>query len=77
MALEVPGSSPHAGTQLDTWAVNGNTNQLWTLTPLSNGSYLVSSVCSGLMLTAASSANGAALTQQVSINSPQQQWTIS
>ncbi|GAA1236532.1 hypothetical protein GCM10009665_28360 [Kitasatospora nipponensis] len=128
--LEVPGSSPSTGTQLDTWAVvagsanenwqfdqlsdgayelvnsssglcaevNGGftnagavvdqwtcvvtadggppPNEQWLLTALSNGSYLVTSVNSGLVLTTASTANGATLTQQVNTDSPQQQWTI-
>ncbi|WP_145909087.1 RICIN domain-containing protein [Kitasatospora viridis] len=75
---EVNGGSLNAGAVVDQWKCDStSTNEFWTLTPLSNGSYLVSSVRSGLVLTAASTADGATLTQQVNTNSPQQQWTIS
>ncbi|WP_329571874.1 RICIN domain-containing protein [Kitasatospora sp. NBC_01266] len=77
LCADVTGGSTAAGAVVDQWQCVGSTNELWTLTPLPNGSYNVASVRSGLLLTAASTADGATVTQQVNSNSPQQQWTIS
>jgi hypothetical protein len=76
LCADVNGGSTNAGAVVDQWSCLGSANEQWFLTPLVNGSYLVTSVGSGLVLTTASTANGAALTQQVNTDSPQQQWTI-
>ncbi|CAM5647598.1 hypothetical protein SNARM312S_00876 [Streptomyces narbonensis] len=46
------------------------------MTRLASGTYTVASVKSGLLLTTASTANDAAVTQQPGSGSALQQWTI-
>ena len=70
-------SSLTAGAVIQQFGCTGNKNQHWILTPLSGGGYSISSSVSGLLITTASTASGALVTQQANTNSALQQWTIS
>ncbi|GAA1938752.1 RICIN domain-containing protein [Kitasatospora viridis] len=76
LCAEVNGGSVYQGAVVDQWQCANSANVHWLLTPLSNGSFIVSSMVSGLALTASSTGSGATLTQQAYTNSPLQQWTI-
>ena len=65
-----------AGTAAIQWPCTGGVNQHWTLAQLANGSYTITNVHTGLLLTTASTSNGALVTQQANTGSPLQQWTI-
>lgn len=58
------------------WPCTGGANQHWTVRRLASGAYTVASLRSGLLLTTASTADGAAVTQQPDSGSALQQWTI-
>ncbi|MER5639072.1 RICIN domain-containing protein [Kitasatospora sp. NPDC002227] len=77
MCADVSGGSTAAGTAVIQWPCGGGSNQLWQVWLLAGGSYRVTSVRSGLLLTTASTANGALVTQQPDTGSPLQQWSIS
>ncbi|MFJ8045984.1 RICIN domain-containing protein [Kitasatospora sp. NPDC096147] len=78
MCLDVSDSSTTAGGKIIQWTcTTGSANQRWNVNRLANGSYTVRSVHSGLLLTTASTANGALVTQQPDTGSALQQWTIS
>ncbi|AKU19250.1 ricin B lectin [Luteipulveratus mongoliensis] len=76
LCADVNGGSTAAGAKVIQWTCTGGTNQRWKATRQSNGSYAVASVKSGLLMTTASTANGALVTQQPANGSAQQQWTI-
>ncbi|MCZ4098416.1 RICIN domain-containing protein [Streptomyces sp. H39-C1] len=76
LCADVNGGSTAAGAKIIQWTCSGTTNQEWTVTPLAGGGYTVKSVKSGLLLTTASTADGALLTQQADTNSALQHWTI-
>ncbi|MEU3430262.1 RICIN domain-containing protein [Streptomyces gardneri] len=77
LCADVDGGSTTAGAKVIQWNCTGGANQRWIVTRLASGSYTVASVKSGLLLTAASTTNGAAVTQQPGTGSTLQQWTIS
>ena len=77
LCLDVTGSSTSAGAAVIQWTCTGNSNQHWTVTPLAGGGYTIASVTSGLLLTTASTANGALVTQQSNTGLALQDWTLS
>ncbi|MEY9932035.1 hexosaminidase [Catenulispora sp. GP43] len=76
LCLDVTGSSTAAGSAVIQWTCTGNTNQHWTVTALAGGGYTIASANSGLLLTTASTANNALVTQQNDSNSALQHWSI-
>ncbi|GIG61535.1 hypothetical protein Lfu02_59070 [Longispora fulva] len=77
LCLDVNGGSSAAGATIIQWTCTGGTNQHWVVAALSGGGYTLASKSSGLLLTTASTANGALVTQQADTNSALQHWTIS
>ncbi|MFJ9952898.1 RICIN domain-containing protein [Kitasatospora sp. NPDC091207] len=75
LCVDVSGGSTSAGAQVIQWACTGGDNQRWLVTPVSGG-YRIVSRKSGLLLTTASAANGARVTQQADSGSALQRWTI-
>lgn len=65
------------GTKVIQWTCTGGANQRWRATRLASGLYTLTNVHSGLLLTTASTANGALVTQEVNSGSALQQWSIS
>ncbi|GAA0255944.1 hypothetical protein GCM10010492_66000 [Saccharothrix mutabilis subsp. mutabilis] len=65
------------GTKVIQWTCTGGANQRWRATKLPSGLYTLTNVHSGLLLTTASTANGALVTQEVNSGSALQQWSIS
>ncbi|WP_246576726.1 RICIN domain-containing protein [Actinospica durhamensis] len=68
--------STAAGESIVQWPCSDSTNQEWDVVLQPNGTYSVTSVRSGLLLTTASKANGAAVTQEADTGSVLQQWSI-
>ena len=64
------------GDSVIQWPCSSGNNQDWTVTELLSGGYTLTNVNSGLLLTTASTANGALVTQQPDTGSALQQWTI-
>ncbi|MFE2562211.1 RICIN domain-containing protein, partial [Streptomyces sp. NPDC059352] len=75
LCADVSGGSMSAGASIVQWTCSGGTNQRWTVTPVTGG-HTLTSVKSGLLLTTASTANGALVTQQAGNGSALQRWTI-
>ncbi|MFI8419261.1 RICIN domain-containing protein [Streptomyces sp. NPDC085479] len=73
---DIENGSTAAGARVIQWTCHGGPNQRWTLTRLPDGTSTVTSVRSGLLLTAASPANGARVTQQPDTGSALQRWTV-
>ncbi|MGW0767175.1 RICIN domain-containing protein [Streptomyces sp. NPDC002676] len=76
MCADVSGGSTAAGAEVIQWPCGGAANQRWNVKELANGSYTVTSAKSGLVLTTASTSDGALVTQQPDTDSPLQQWSI-
>ncbi|MGW4159510.1 RICIN domain-containing protein [Streptomyces sp. NPDC004788] len=76
LCADIDGGSTSAGARVIQWPCHGGTNQRWTVTRLSSGAYTLASAKSGLLLTTASTANGALVTQQPDTGSALQQWTL-
>ncbi|WP_371618986.1 RICIN domain-containing protein [Streptomyces sp. NBC_00454] len=76
LCADVDGGSTSAGAKIIQWTCGNGANQHWTITRLANGAHTVASASSGLLLTTASSGNGALVTQQPDTGSALQQWTI-
>ncbi|MER6299524.1 RICIN domain-containing protein [Kitasatospora sp. NPDC001539] len=76
MCADVSGGSTDAGAAVIQWPCSGGANQHWTVRLLADGSYTVASVASGLLLTADSATDGAAVTQQPDTGAPLQRWSI-
>jgi hypothetical protein len=76
LCADVSGGSTTAGAQVIQWTCTTGTNQHWTVTQQSGGAYTVASVKSGLLLTTASTTDGALVTQQADTGSALQRWTI-
>ena len=80
--LDDPGGSMDQGTVINQFQLNGGSNQLWKLIPVSNGNVTIVNVYSGLALTdpGGSMANGAPIQQfYASLYSPPssaQQWRV-
>ncbi|MFE1344656.1 RICIN domain-containing protein [Streptomyces sp. NPDC058757] len=73
---DVENGSTAAGARIVQWTCHGGANQRWTLTALPDGTSTLASVRSGLLLTTASSGNGAQVTQQPDTGTTRQRWTI-
>ncbi|MFD8972638.1 MULTISPECIES: RICIN domain-containing protein [unclassified Streptomyces] len=76
LCADVSGGSTTAGAQIIQWTCTGGSNQRWIVTKQVSGAYTVASARSGLLMTAASTSNGALVTQQANTGSATQQWTI-
>ncbi|MFI8326650.1 RICIN domain-containing protein [Streptomyces sp. NPDC085529] len=72
---DIENGSTAAGARVIQWTCHGGANQRWTLQRLPDGTSTVTSVRSGLLLTTASPANGAKVTQQPDTGSVLQRWT--
>jgi hypothetical protein len=68
--------SSAAGMNIVQWPCSDSGNQEWDVVLQPNGAYLVTSVESDLLLTTASKANGAVVTQEADTGSVLQQWNI-
>ncbi|MFD7582894.1 RICIN domain-containing protein [Kitasatospora sp. NPDC059817] len=75
LCMDVDGGSTSAGAKVIQWACTGGGNQRWQLTPAAGG-YRITSQKSGLLLTTASTADGARTTQQPDTGSPLQVWAV-
>lgn len=75
LCAEVYQNSKAAGAAIDQWACSGDANQRWSATPVTGG-YRLTSKSSGLLLTAASTTNGAPLTQQAPSATAVQTWAF-
>ncbi|MFJ7069909.1 RICIN domain-containing protein [Streptomyces sp. NPDC101115] len=73
---DIEGGSTAAGARVIQWTCHGGANQRWRIVRLSSGAHTVASVGSGLLLTTASTTNGALVTQQPDTGAALQQWTI-
>lgn len=69
------GASTAAGSKIIQWTCTGNTNQRWSVLPSGSGHTLVNKT-SGLVLTAAGTADGSPLTQQANTGGPLQTWNF-
>ncbi|MCX5208499.1 family 20 glycosylhydrolase [Kitasatospora sp. NBC_00240] len=77
-ALDDPGSSTSTGLQMDTWALHGGSNQKWTFTQQSDGSYTLVNGASGLCLdvNGGSMTAGAAAIQYTCGGALNQRWQV-
>ncbi|WP_129309121.1 RICIN domain-containing protein [Streptomyces sp. L2] len=76
LCADVAGGSTSPGAKVIQWTCTGGGNQHWTVQRLPNGAWTVASVHSGLLLTTASTADAATVTQEADSGSARQQWTI-
>ncbi|MDH2394124.1 RICIN domain-containing protein [Streptomyces sp. HNM0663] len=76
LCVDVNSASTSADAKIIQWTCTGAANQRWTLTLQANGTYTVASAASGLLLTTASSTDGALVTQQPDTGTSLQRWTI-
>lgn len=78
MAVDDPGFSTSAGTQMEQYTVNNGSNQKWAVTNLGNNVVRLVNQTSGLSLTVrgGSTTNGAAVEQNVWTGATNQEWTI-
>ncbi|WP_354644507.1 family 20 glycosylhydrolase [Kitasatospora camelliae] len=76
LCADVNGGSTAAGAAVIQWTCTGTDNQRWLLTPLPGGDYTIASKKSGLLLTTASTVDGAAVTQQPDTAAPLQRWQL-
>ncbi|WP_308130202.1 RICIN domain-containing protein [Kitasatospora aureofaciens] len=76
LCMDVSGGSSSAGAEVIQWACTGAANQRWTVTPGTGGGYTFASQKSGLLLTTASTGDGALVTQQPDTGSALQRWAI-
>ncbi|MCX5208332.1 RICIN domain-containing protein [Kitasatospora sp. NBC_00240] len=77
LCMDVSGGSTSPGAQIIQWACTNGANQRWLVNAIPGGGYTVTSQNSGLLLTTASTTNGALATQQPDTGSALQHWTIS
>ncbi|GAA3012127.1 family 20 glycosylhydrolase [Kitasatospora albolonga] len=75
LCADVNAGSTSPGAAIIQWTCSGTTNQRWTVTSVTGG-HTVTSAKSGLLLTTASAADGALVTQQTNSSSPLQVWTL-
>ncbi|MEU1231493.1 RICIN domain-containing protein [Streptomyces sp. NPDC005828] len=73
---DIENGSLTAGARVIQWTCHGGSNQRWNLVRQASGGYTVTSARSGLSMTTASTADGAAVTQQADTGSALQRWTI-
>jgi len=65
------------GTAAIQWTCTGGSNQHWKFVALGDGTYNIINMHSNLLLTAASDADGAKVTQEKSDGSALQAWHLS
>ncbi|GGQ90772.1 RICIN domain-containing protein [Kitasatospora griseola] len=75
LCMDVNGGSGSAGAAIIQYTCTGGSNQRWIVSAVSGG-YTIASQSSGLLVTTASTANGALVTQQPDTASTLQRWTI-
>jgi alpha-L-fucosidase 2 len=75
--IDVNGGSSNPGAKVIQWSSTGASNQRWIVTPVSGGQYTIASQRSGLLLTTATTADGALVTQQADTGSALQRWSLS
>ncbi|MEV4556801.1 alpha-galactosidase [Kitasatospora sp. NPDC049285] len=75
LCADVSWVSVSPGAAVVQWTCTGAVNQRWIITPSGSG-YALTSANSGLVLTAASTADNAPLTQQADTSSTTQSWTF-
>jgi hypothetical protein len=75
LCMDVNANSLAAGAKVIQWTCSGTRNQRWTVEPATGG-YRVRSLSSGLLLTTASTSNGALVTQQPATDAALQVWAI-
>ncbi|AYG78992.1 Extracellular exo-alpha-L-arabinofuranosidase [Streptomyces hundungensis] len=76
LCVDVSGGSTAAGAKVIQWACTGGANQRWVITAAPGGGYTLASKAGGLLLTTASGADGALVTQQPDTGSALQRWTL-
>lgn len=76
LCADVEGGATTAGARVIQWTCTGGANQRWTAAKQPGGGYKIASVRSGLLLTTASTSDGAAVTQQADTGSALQLWQI-
>ncbi|WP_405857784.1 family 20 glycosylhydrolase [Streptomyces sp. NBC_00090] len=76
LCVDVNAGSMSAGASVIQWTCSGTTNQRWTVAAATGGGHTLTSVKSGLVITTASTANNAPVTQQPASGSALQRWTI-
>ena len=76
--LDDPASSTANGTQMDQWTYNSGTNQKWTFSKNSDGSYTITNAASGKVLDdpKSATAQGTAVDQWSSDGGANQHWTV-
>ncbi|UOX85898.1 RICIN domain-containing protein [Amycolatopsis sp. FBCC-B4732] len=74
LCADVDGGATTAGAAIIQWTCTGGANQHWKATRQADGTYAFASVHSGLLLTTASTSDGAAVTQQAAAD--RQHWTL-
>jgi hypothetical protein len=77
LCMDVSDGSQSAGARVIQWTCTGAANQRWVVAALPAGGYTIASQHSGLLLTTASTTDGALVTQSADTNSPSQHWAIS
>ncbi|MFJ8441469.1 RICIN domain-containing protein [Kitasatospora griseola] len=75
LCMDVNGGSGSAGAAIIQYTCTGGSNQRWIVSAVSGG-YTIASQSSGLLVTTASTANGALVTQQPDTGSALQRWTV-
>ncbi|MGW0629734.1 RICIN domain-containing protein [Streptomyces sp. NPDC002758] len=75
LCMDVNGGSTSAGAAIIQWTCTGGTNQRWTVTAVPAG-HTLTSLKSGLLLTTASTADGAPVTQEADSGSVLQHWSL-
>jgi hypothetical protein len=76
LCLDVDGGSSAVGAKIIQWTCHGGVNQRWMPELQADGTYLVRSVGSGRYLTAASTSNGALVTQEAPASGAAQRWAL-
>ncbi|KZB86985.1 RICIN domain-containing protein [Amycolatopsis regifaucium] len=76
LCADVEGGSTAAGARVIQWTCTGGPNQRWTAAKQPDGRYKLAGVRSGLLLTTASTSDGAAVTHRADTGSALQLWTI-
>ncbi|MCM2423470.1 RICIN domain-containing protein [Streptomyces sp. RKAG293] len=74
--MDVNGGSTGAGAAVIQWTCTGNDNQHWRIAAAPGGGFTLASQHSGLLLTAAGTADGDALTQQPATGGDAQRWSL-
>lgn len=76
LCMDVSGGSTSAGAAVIQWTCTGSANQRWVVTALAGGGYTIAAQHSGLLLTTASTTDGAPATQQANTSAALQHWSI-